>query len=579
VFDEAGVTGAGAPAAGAASARLGVIGPNLPSAIHRAVTPSALWSAELWRSWRGALALFAAVALLGLLSLLRTPAPFIDEVWFANRAWGFVQTGLNFGTIDRGVFDRFDGYWTYEPWLPTFFWALSFRLLGLSLFALRLVSLVFGLVLLLALFVVADRLAGRLTALLTVLLVALSRAFLYSAHLGRPDVMAAASGFVALALFAAERSRRFSALSVLSGLAAGLAFEFHPYGYIYAPVLGLLYLLEYGRSLLRVGRFWGFMLGGAAGLAFYLVMHVLPYPETYLATSRLIAEGSTARTPPLISLDPRVWLQTAIDTAEQLVRQWNLRLPLVAGGLFVLWRSRGRSASDRTLLGICVVLLLAYALLIRNKNPWYAILAAPAGDLLAAVFLARVLRALRREPGALLPSWLPGSGGAGRAALWLIGRPAGRALGAAALLIALAVPTLIRAVPNPLDDYDDTLERLRAVVRPGSVVMGPATYWFGLVDETYLSWEHLVYYRRYAPGSTLGDALKEFRPDYFITDTYIERFIRDTPRSSINAQQIVIPRTELERFLAEHGRLVARVENHTYGQVQVYQIDWSRAAP
>src|SRR5262245_5166254 len=363
----------------------GAIGVDRPG---DAVAGSAFWGSGL-----AVALLVTAASLVGLASLLRTPPPFIDEGWFASRAWAFVQTGQNFGPMDRGVFDRYDGYWTYFPWLPTFFQSLSFRVLGLSLFSLRIASFVFGLLLLLATYLIADRLAGRRVALLAILLVSLSRAFLYSSHLGRPDIFAAAFGFGALALYAWDRSHRLSVASVLSGLAVGLAFESWPYGVLYGPTIGVLYLLEYRRALPRSGRFWGFAIGAGLGLLFYAWLHIVPYPQTYLAISELIALGSgEGRTPPLLSLDPAVWAQTTVDMAVQFVSLWNLRIPFVVGGLVVLWRSR--SASERKLLRVCVVLLLAYLLLVRNKGPWYAILVAPAGDLLAAVFLQRLWHAL-----------------------------------------------------------------------------------------------------------------------------------------------------------------------------------------
>src|SRR5438067_3298267 len=142
--------------------------------------------------WPAAVLLLASPILLSFWSLLRTPPPFLDEVWFANRAWALLRTGLNFGTLDQGVFDHFDGYWTYFPLLPSYFQGLSFQLFGLSLFSLRLTSLAFGFVLLAALYGIARPCGGGRVAVLAVSLVGLSRAFLYSSHLGRPDVMVAA---------------------------------------------------------------------------------------------------------------------------------------------------------------------------------------------------------------------------------------------------------------------------------------------------------------------------------------------------------------------------------------------------
>ena len=514
-----------------------------------------------WSAHRFALAaVLAAVVGMGLASLLRTPAPFIDEVWFANRAWTYLHTGHNFGTIDEGVWDHFDGYWTYFPWLPSVVEALAFRVFGLSLFALRLTSLAFGMLLLGAVYAIAQDLGGRRLALLAVLLVGLSRAFVFSSHLGRPDVMGAAFGFGAVALYITDRSRGVSPASVLSGLAVGLAFESHPFGSIYGPILLALYLLDYGWRLPRVPRFWGFGLGVAAGLAFYAALHVLPYPQTYMAINTIAALGAGAvRTPPLLVPDLAVWRQSVVDMAVQFGSLWNLRLPLIAGGVVVLWRGR-RSTSDRRLLVLCVMLLAAYLVLIRNKNPWYAILVSPAGDLLAAAFLLWVSRFEWRR---LMPA---------------LHRSVGVAV-FAGLLAAAVVPTLARMVDDPLGNYQTTLDGIRAAVPPGSAVMGPATYWFGLTDERYVSWEQLVYYRRYAPGSTVEDAARAIGVRYFIVDPYIDKFFRDTPRPSVNDQQLLLPRAEVESFLSRRGRLAATIDTPTYGAVRVYALDWGDQNP
>src|SRR5512132_401486 len=58
---------------------------------------------------------FGAVLLVIFLTLMRVPAPFVDEGWNANRSWALLHTGRPFGTLDSGVFERYPGYWTYFP--------------------------------------------------------------------------------------------------------------------------------------------------------------------------------------------------------------------------------------------------------------------------------------------------------------------------------------------------------------------------------------------------------------------------------------------------------------------------------
>ena len=60
-------------------------------------------------------------------TLLRFPAPFVDEVWQMSRAWSFLQTGKTFGMLDAGVPEQYPGYWTFLPWLGNVLQATALR--------------------------------------------------------------------------------------------------------------------------------------------------------------------------------------------------------------------------------------------------------------------------------------------------------------------------------------------------------------------------------------------------------------------------------------------------------------------
>ncbi len=47
--------------------------------------------------------LFLVLGGMHLFSLLHVPLPFVDEAWFANRAWALMHTGRAFGTLDAGT--------------------------------------------------------------------------------------------------------------------------------------------------------------------------------------------------------------------------------------------------------------------------------------------------------------------------------------------------------------------------------------------------------------------------------------------------------------------------------------------
>ena len=98
------------------------------------------------------------------------PFPNVDEAWFASRAWSLITTGKAFGTLDAGVFDRFPGYETYFPWLPVQIQSLGLRLFPQpELVAVRLVSLFFGLGLVILIYAIGVRFGGRRLGLLSAL--------------------------------------------------------------------------------------------------------------------------------------------------------------------------------------------------------------------------------------------------------------------------------------------------------------------------------------------------------------------------------------------------------------------------
>jgi 4-amino-4-deoxy-L-arabinose transferase-like glycosyltransferase len=373
----------------------------------------------------------------------------------------------------------------------TFADSLSIRIFGApDLLPVRAVSLVFGLVLLAAVYSIGYRLGGRRLGWSSVFLVALSWPFLYSSHLARYDVMAAAFGFLAIAFYFSSRQDFW--IGLLSGLCVGLAFETHAYSMIYAPAILALYFWEYRWAMFRQLRFWGFLIGGSIGLFFYAALHVLPYPQTYLTVNQL-AFGST-RTPPLLTFAPRVILQSLGDIAWMLFAVYQPMLVVISWGIMALLRRHSRAG--QTLLVLSAVLVLAHALAVRTKFLYYAILVTPALDIVAATFL---LEFVRRPWRGRLWDYVS------RVVVW------GMAIGGVVLTWSVLRIDFGQA-------YRMVQSRINQVVQPGDSIMSSQVYWFGLQDHTYYSWELLPAYQLYLPGSKLEDALQEFHPDIFIID-------------------------------------------------------------
>lgn len=490
-------------------------------------------------------------ALFNLLTLLSFPPPFVDEAWGANRAWAMLQTGRAFGTMDEGVFQRYPGYWNYMPWLGTAIHAVVLRAFGLSLFSMRLTSVGFGVLLLISVYVIGRQLLGEKVGLLAVVLVSLSLSFRQASHLGRDDVVVAAFGFGALALYLTDESTGFSARSLLSGLLIGLTLDIHFNGLVFGPAVGALYLYDQRWRLPLVRRFWGFAAGVAAGIGFFVSRHILPDPNTYAELAKPFL--GDWREPPILVLDPRVWFQSVADLYTMVMVLSDFKIVLVIAAVVVFLRQA--SNGEKRLLTLLGGLAFGFAAVIRYKELEYGILLSPAVDLLVAAFLWRELFSSPNRSGRV---------------------KAGLVLAPVALSLAFSgLATLVDLRSSNISDYQSALHAVQASVTPGATVMGPQTYWFGITDHRYLSWEQLVYYEDFTPGSTLSDAFRALHPDYFIRDDHQGMFVADTPIDLPSFQRFLfLSRPELDRFLDAHAQLVRDVKTRAYGDVRIYRIDW-----
>jgi 4-amino-4-deoxy-L-arabinose transferase-like glycosyltransferase len=551
------------------------------------------WRFLARRSWLSQLAVLAAVVALHLFGLLRAPLPFVDDAWYASRALALVRTGRAYGCLDQGVFERYAGYWTILPCLYAWLESLAIRALGLSLLTVRLVSLGAGLVLSGAVFAIGRHLGGKTLGWVAALLTLLSTAFMYSAHLARPDICVAAMGFTAIALCITDTRPGFPLRSVLSGLCVGVAFELNPNGMIYGPVILGLHFWDGSWSALRSRRFWGFAAGVVLGLLIYAALHILPYPQSYFALTGVYALW---RMPPAFQLDPAVWLQSIADLGGLLLAANHLRVPLLLIALVDLWRRGGRAG--RQVLWFAALLALSFAALIRHKLPYDAILITPACDLLLAFFLVRLWRKVsegeRSAPARPYAPEVPRRSVAAMAqrlraiaaGLWapFIHMGAGqnprlRRLLKGLVLATLAASLLLDLLPlrvQPMDDFNRTLERVRQAVPAGATILGSQTYWFGIPDRRYLSWEQIVYYQQYNRGSTIEDALRALHPDMLLIDRHLDAFITDDPaRLDPYARFLALDKGEVEDFLCTRCRLVETIETAWWGDIRIYQVDWS----
>jgi 4-amino-4-deoxy-L-arabinose transferase-like glycosyltransferase len=504
-------------------------------------------------------ALILALIVLHAVSLRLYPPVFVDEAILISRAWAWLQSGLNFGPLEAGVFDkRFDGYWTFHPLIPTWFHALFVQLFGLDLRLLRIASLFCGTVLLIAVFAISYQLsASSRCGFIAFLLVIVSFSFLLSAHHIRYDIIVAALAFGAIAIHLTASKRKSVLLSILSGLLLGMAFEVHVNAVIYGPVIFSLFLTEERWRFYRQRVFWGFVGGAAIPLAWYLWAHVVRYPEAYFGIGRAMAG---THYPPLLLGNPLALIMAIAEMGRYLLilTQFRIAVSLVAG--FMLWQRR---LARKDLL-MFLVGFLSFGLMVKNKMDYYLILIAPFADIVLARWIEEFL--FQKKPLSYR---------------WKLERALTIALLAASLLFSLAVFFVTFLFP-PLNETRRVAERIERVIPAGGSLMGSQLYWFDLHQYRYISWQQIIAHQKTYPERTFDDAMMDLRPDVLVIDNHLRDFILDdvTPPSQGGLQRYFwerrLRKEDVEAFLTLRGTLREQVKTGT-STIEIYRINWGSA--
>src|ERR1035441_9933499 len=210
-----------------------------------------------------------------------TPAPWCDEAWFGNPAYNLAYKGF-MGTT---ILDPASSTWksvkltgidrhTYWVMPLNLLWnAAGFRAFGFSVFSMRLVSLVWGLLALGAWGAILWKLTGQpMLTLGSLGLIAVDYHFLLQASDGRMDVMTVALGWSGVAVYLLLRERSFPRAVLVSQSLTAMACFTHPNGLLFALIL-LATTLYFDHRRIRIGTVAIAAvpyLVGAAGWALYI---------------------------------------------------------------------------------------------------------------------------------------------------------------------------------------------------------------------------------------------------------------------------------------------------------------------
>ena len=332
-----------------------------------------------------------------------------------------------------------------------------------------------------------------------------------------------------------------------------MAFEIHPNGAIYFPVLLLLFLSELGLDTVKNQGFWGLIAGAMLGGFIYLYLHVIRYPETYININQLAFFDT--HIPPILTFNPQIIIR-GITSAWTLFYLYMMLLPVVIFGIvdLIIGIFINHTKNDFLLFILTFSLVITYALWIRNKFAYYAIIAAPVLTIVASRFLINTWKTWRGH----------------------ITDYANRVSWGLTIISIVFIGT--KVIFNSYSHYRPVQDRISLSVHDGEVVMGSQTHWFGLHEHQYYSWETIIYYQRLIPGSSFSDVMVEFRPDVFILDGHMlsnyfteEEFIKNTYRQNLH-----VPLRDVRRFLENQAQLVEFFESPIYGPIEIYKINWDQ---
>jgi 4-amino-4-deoxy-L-arabinose transferase-like glycosyltransferase len=493
---------------------------------------------------------FIALLIIGihLLTVMRYPEVNVDEAILASRAWAFNQTGHQFGPLDFNITDHLKDYWIVNDWFVTVLQGLVLKLsISPELIWVRLLSLLFGFLLLGINFVIGNKLGGKPLAVTSTLLLAFSKAFFISAHLARSDIFTATFAYSALAVMICASGRYFW-INLIAGVLVGVAVETHLNGLIFIPVLISLVLVDNGRDFWHKPGFWGLMAGLFIGAGYYTIIHILPAPETYFQAKNLIFGKEYL--PPLLKFDFGIISRGFSEAGLLLMAGLFSLVPLGIIQIVNLIRRLDQQLSKIVLVNC--LLFLGVALIFPKKNVHYSILLAPAFIWLVAGFCLDHFR---------LP-W--------KSSVWNYIQ---RVLVLGCLGGALAF-SIIPTIPDNYQKYQNAQNKVNEYILNGDTVMGNQWYWFGLYNYKYYSWELLFLYPRLYPEKTLADSFEHYRPDVFIVDRQMETLIVDNVAPGTIWYRYHLPKTEMDEYLSKNALLTAKIKTDLYGEIKIYRFTW-----
>ncbi|MEJ7623927.1 MAG: glycosyltransferase family 39 protein [Pyrinomonadaceae bacterium] len=232
-----------------------------------------------------------------------THRPQIDEGMFASPAYNLANHGHLGTTVlekEKATLTRIDErtYWVMPLFLLST--SASFEAFGFSLFSMRLVSILFGLLLIIAAYFIALKISeDDIVALFAAVFIACDYMVLETASSARMDIMSAALGYAAIATYLSLRERNLLAAVVVSHTLLVIDGLTHPNAITaFAAVIFLTLYLDFHR--LRLPMLFAaaipYLLGGA-GFAIWVMQDPAAFKDQFIDNAMMGGRMSGASSP------------------------------------------------------------------------------------------------------------------------------------------------------------------------------------------------------------------------------------------------------------------------------------------
>lgn len=337
--------------------------------------------------------------------LLLEPRIWPDEAYIADVANNILTKGVGGTTLwgDTIVGMKESLYW-YPP-IFTNALVLWFKVLGFSILNQRVLSVIFGAILLIVLYLFIQDFFNeystkkrKIIGLSLVLFLIFDNAFLKASKIGRPEILVALLGFLSLYIFnLSKKVDRKKILYVLSGLFSALAFLTHFIGGFFFFIIFCQILLKNKIKVLKSKEFYLFVLGFISPVILWLISI---FPNYFIFFEQLSLQSSFRSQVnsyieavfSLYSMQQRIiytiYILSSLIVFISLVLKRSLTNFFLIAGLFTSWLICLFGKLEWYSIYIIVFLYPSILLIVvKNYFKWISILAV---ILLASLFVINV---------------------------------------------------------------------------------------------------------------------------------------------------------------------------------------------